>query len=463
MSISDELSEIASKAIAEKKKERAREKALLLARQKAEVERLRKEREDAKLKKQLNIKYEKFLSSIKLDLFLCAWNGVDRLIKNNLYVWQIDLLKENGYRVSSNEDECKKLHQLTAVDLPEKIDAVRQNATDAIDKFDVLKNNQTYRSSLQVDGFGTSSLRKWLRLISDAFQTASLTYQSEVEFKNKNESLYLKELNRLDPKFKYIKKNVDLIDSAYGEKLISLGLIAISTQDPERLEKTERKKKIIKQVLEDVSKSYWRDLTDSEVTLIFFAVRNAVSLEVAASNLKKLDSSKGLYDDDRVINLLADFSDKTSDNRVFERFNKKNNSLIATTEHLLDQVVDLASELGLSEDPLHKPKLEIGYVIQLSQRSSDFSTFDFLTSHHCRAFKSELEQQLRSSARKGLKSLSLLVNEYEDGIEIKSAGIKKVFLPLQFDVLLYLVSADGLGYEVYEEGNIKFTLVLLWA
>lgn len=462
MSISEELSEITARAIAEKKREKTREKALRLARQKAEIERLHKEKEEAKQIKQFNIKTEKFLSSIRSELFHTAWNGGDSILKQNLYVWEIDVLKNNGYSLSSNESECQQLTQIVTKDLPNKIDALFKDVKDSANKFDIFKNNLLLQQSTQLRQVESSSLKRSIKVIGDAFHSASLAYKSEVEYKTKYESQYLLELARLAPKLKYIKKNIDQIDSKYFEKLSSLGLITIDQQDPNSLDKMRRKKIIIRKVLEEFSEGSWSELSDSEISLTFLAVRNGSSLEEAASTLRKSDNSKGSYDDDRVVNLLADFADKTSDNRVFERFNKRIFLQIAFIENLLSKAAELASDLDLSEDPLLNPSVSKGYVICVSKKYSDFDTFEFLSSNQCKAVRSNLEQQMRASAKKGLKSLSISVKEFEDGIEVKTNGMKSVFLPLSFDLFLDLISSDGLGYEVIEEVDFKFKLSLIW-
>jgi hypothetical protein len=73
-----------------------------------------------------------------------------------------------------------------------------------------------------------------------------------------------------------------------------------------------------------------------------------------------------------------------------------------------------------------------------------------------------MEQQMRSAAQRGAKSISLQGKDFEEGIELKSTAFKKIFLPFDRELFLDLVSADGLGYELYEEGSFKFTVHLLW-
>jgi hypothetical protein len=56
----------------------------------------------------------------------------------------------------------------------------------------------------------------------------------------------------------------------------------------------------------------------------------------------------------------------------------------------------------------------------------------------------------------------LQCKEYQDGIDLKGAAVKMVFLPFSMETFLELVSDDGLGYEVLDNGNFKFTINLLW-
>jgi hypothetical protein len=388
--------------------------------------------------------------------------GSDKLVKEGLSDWQVEALREKKYRVVSNEEEHSALNKTIDVDLPKSIKALIGITKEASDRFDLIRTATVRPLGQNWKELDVLDLRKWLGALNDAFRSASKTYASEVAFKNDNEALYLTELNRLDPRLEYIKKNIHSIDADYSEKLAHFGLSTIDSKDPDRHEKIERKKIIIRRVLEEHSKKSWQEISNTEIQLIFHAARSGFSLTLAASVLRKSSKPSSQFDDDDVLNLLADFTDKTADNQAFERSHSSFRQQLALVEGLADLVASLASKLGITGDPLAQPDLAKGHVIYPSQKSADFPTYDFLLGSECKRFKFELEQQMRGAALRGAKSISLQCKEYQDGIDLKGAAVKMVFLPFSMETFLELVSDDGLGYEVLDNGNFKFTINLLW-
>jgi hypothetical protein len=462
LKISDELSKIAADALADKNREKARKIALQRSKQQAETERLKKEKEDAARLKRLTAKRSKYVSTIRRELFLSVWDGKEKLVKENLDDWQIEALIGKNYRVLNIADERKVLNKTIQVDLPKAVKNLIGIITAASDKF-VLIRTLTFRIlSKNWSELDTPGLQKWLGTLNDAFSTVARTYASEEKFKNDNEQLYLIELRRLDARLRFITENIQSIDTVYFEKKASLGLSIIDSNDPERREKLERIKLIIRKVLEEQSRSSWQGVSNNEIQLIFHAARNGISLTSAASFLRRSSNSSNQFDDDEVINLLADFSEKSSDNRPFERIHRDFKLHFSIVEKLVKLLISETSKLRISIDPLVKSDLAKGFYIFPSKKCADFSIYDFLVGSDCKKFKFDMEQQMRSAAQRGAKSISLQGKDFEEGIELKSTAFKKIFLPFDRELFLDLVSADGLGYELYEEGSFKFTVHLLW-
>jgi len=462
LKISDELSKIAADALADKNREKARKLALQRSKQKAETERLKKEKEDATRLKLLKAKSNKYVSTIRRELFFSVWDGKEKLVKESLNDWQIEALKDKNYRVLNIADQHKVLNKTIQVDLPKAVKNLIGITTDASDKFVLIRTSTSRILGTNWIELDTPGLQKWLGTLNDAFSTVARTYASEEKFKKDNEQLYLIELRRLDGRLRFITENIHSIDSVYSEKLASFGLSTIDSNDPKRREKIERKKIIIRRVLEERSKSSWQGISNNDIQLIFHAARNGISLTSSASFLRRSNNSSNQFDDDEVINLLADFADKSSDNQPFERILGDFKLHFSIVEKLIKLLISEASKLSISNDPLVKPGLTKGFVIFPSQKCADFSIYDFLVGSDCKKFKFDMEQQMRSAAQLGAKSISLQGKDFEEGIELKSTAFKKILLPFDLELFLELVSADGLGYELYEEGSFKFTVHLLW-
>lgn len=460
MKISDELSEIAAEALAEKKREQALKIAMQLAKQQAEIERQKRNKKEARRIQRNNAKVVQFLATVKHELFLAAWGGSKKIDKKGLSDWQVEALKKTKYRVESNEKEHSALNKTIHVDLPKSIEALIKITKEA-NRFDLIRTATVQLLGQNWKELDVLGLRDWLSTLNNAFCIASRAYAGEVAFRNNNEALYLTELNRLDPRLEYIKKNIHSIDAGYSAKLAQFGLSTIDSKDPDRPEKIERKKIIIRRVLEEHSSKSWQEISNTEIKLIFHAVRSDFSLTSAASDLRQSSKKSSQFDDD-VLNLFADFTERTADNRAFERSHDSFRQQLALVEKLVDLVASLASKLGITGDPLAQLNLTKGHVIYPSQKSADFPTYDFLLGCECKKFKFELEQQMRGAALRGAKSISLQCKEYQDGIDLKGAAVKTVFLPFSMKTFLELVSDDGLGYEVFDNDNLKFTLNLMW-
>lgn len=462
MRISDELSKISANALAEKKREQDKKNAARQAKEQAEKELLKKERKEARRIQQLRFKQKKFASTIRHELFLKAWDGNKKLFKSRLNDWQIEALTDKKYRVLDIAEEHKKLTKTINVDLPKAIKKLLEITQKASDRFLLIKKAASQPLSQDWRGLDTTGFGKWLDTLKAAFHSASITYGSEVEFRNKKEERYLARLRKLDTRLQFIKKNIGSFYVAYRQKLDANGLSTVDSKDPDLYEKTARKKTIVRFVLEEQSNSSWGEISDAEIHLIFHAVHKNVSLTSAASFLTRDSFFSSHFDDDEVINLLADFPEKTTDDRPFEPINSSFEQQATVVEHLIEQVRSNASSLDFSDWPLGQLGKLKGFVIYPTRKCADFQIYDFLVGSECKKFKSEMEQQMRSAAQRGDKSISLQGKKFREGIELKSTAIKKVFLPFDCEMFLVLVSADGLGYEVFEESDFRFTMDLLW-
>jgi hypothetical protein len=197
LKISDELSEIAAKALAEKKREQARKIAMQRATQQAEIERQKREKEVARRIQRNTAKIVQFLATVEHELLMAAWGGSDKLVKEGLSDWQVEALREKKYRVVSNEEEHSALNKTIDVDLPKSIKALIGITKEASDRFDLIRTATVRPLGQNWKELDVLDLRKWLGALNDAFRSASKTYASEVALKNDNEALYLTELNRL--------------------------------------------------------------------------------------------------------------------------------------------------------------------------------------------------------------------------------------------------------------------------
>ena len=232
MKISDELIAIAASAIANKKKDRARKNAV------------------SKQQKIMSTRNLNFLATVREELFLSGWNGNGKVQKDSLTDWQIDFLKANRYVVNSNDAECSSLLKILKKDLPKFIGEMVTIAIEESKKYSYIKNNKFISIDKNWKILDSTELKKWLNDLSDAFSIGANRYHDEASFLRLNEVDYLSHVNRIDPYYKFVRGNLNRIDAAYNSKLIESGLLSISPSDPAIYEKTARKKRIVRRVLE---------------------------------------------------------------------------------------------------------------------------------------------------------------------------------------------------------------------
>jgi len=441
--ISDELSAIAANAIASKRKELARKTAV------------------SKQQKIISTRNLNFLLTVREELYLSGWNGSGNVRKDSLTEWQIELLKANRYVVNSNDAESSALLKILKKDLPKSIVELVTISFEASKKYSYIKNNKFISIEKNWKILDLTELKKWLNDLSDAFSIAANKYNGEASFLRNNEVDYLSHVNRLDSYYKFVRGNLNGIDAAYNSKLIEAGLLSISPSDPAISEKTARKKKIVRRVLEELQRDSWHEVSESEIKLIFFSVRNKMSLTSAALALREHAPLRPT-DDDEVIDLIADFAEKKQDTRGFDQsHNLFKSTIVEVTSHL-EQITKLASQMQIIGDPLNSSNVRKGYIFFPSSKSVDFEIYDFFVGAEFKKFKFDFELQLRRAAKNGNKKYTLKCNEFEQGVDLFNNSIPKIFFPFSLDSFLKLVSSNGLGYEVFDEKNFKYTINLLW-
>jgi len=443
LKISDELSAITASAIANKRKERARKTAV------------------SKQQKIISTRNLNFLATVREELLLSGWNGSGKVQKVSLTDWQIDLLKANLYVVISNDSECSSLLKILKKDLPKSIGELIAIAFEASKKYSYIKNNKFISIDKNWKILDSSELKKWLNDLSEAFSIGANRYHGEASFIRNNEVEYLSHVNRIDPYYKFVRGNLNIIDAAYNSKLIESGLLIINPSDPAISEKTARKKKIVRRVLEELHRDSWHEVTESEIKLIFFSVRNKMSLTSAAFALREHAPLRST-DEDEVIDLIADFAVKKQDTRGFDQSHNLFKSKLSEVTSHFEKITKLSSQIQIIGDPLNSSNVLKGFVIFPSPKSDDFEIYDFFVGVEFKKFKFDFELQLRNAAKNRNKKYILKCNEFEQGVDLFNNSISKTFFPFSLDSFLKIVSSNGLGYEVFEEKNFKYTINLLW-
>ena len=457
MKIADKLSELSDKAIASKQEKEAEKLELVQA-----------EKRRLELKKQMDRRVKKseernlnFIKEIQDEILLAAWKGKSSFLKQNLTSWQIELLEHRNYIIRDKKNELGEINNLLSKIFPEAVEKFLSIANENKNKnlkyasdFLGATLNQNWRK------FDIPTIRSWLAGIKESIDNELVINRNALDFQIAKKDAYNAHLSRLDPFRQFVRKNIELFDSTYSQKLSEKGLLPIPVPGTGYDDQSKAKRTIMRRVLTDLSGVSWEVVTDPEISTIFLATRDLTSMPVAALKVVKA----AIFDstDLEIIDLIANFVEGED---VHENFFSFCNSLVQQIEIInshLNSIQLLAEKINLDQDDLTKLSNIRGFLISASDRFKTNPSYEFLTGKECEELKSQMHQQMMAAARRGIKTISLKCKEYKDGIDISSTSVSKVFLPFSMDIFLNFNQVDGLGYEVFDEGNFKFRINLLW-
>ena len=267
-------------------------------------------------------------------------------------------------------------------------------------------------------------------------------------------------MSRLRPAYRFIKENIDLIDTIYEEKLSEKSLLGYP-QDGERpFHEIYQKQVIIRRILTEESGFTWEALTDPEIRVLFTAVRNDISIEAAASDI--LSNANISFSNPYSIELLSNFDDEHSRIVAFKLINDQVVKQESEIYKCLSTISELAEAIGEHDDPVLKFTSIQHFYITPTAKFDNIELYNFLLGNEFANFKQELINKMLRAAESGLKTISLKAKEYANGIDIWSAGKCKFFLPMSLDMFLDFNHSDGLGYEVYANENFNWLIDLAW-
>lgn len=452
LKIADKLSELSDKAIASRQEKDAELLELDQANRRAVKQKQRADRRAKEIaEKNLN-----FIKEVDCEILLAAWEGKSTFLKKNLTSWQIELLEQKKYIIKGHKNEIGEINNLLSKLLPESVEELQSIANNNNFEIDFLSValSQKWRK------LDIPRIKSWLASLSESIENAMEIRRNTRDFQNANKDAYNGHLSRLDPFRQFVRKNIDEFDRIYGQKLSEKGLFPVPVSGTNFYDEHSYKRSIMRRVLTDLSDFSWERVSDPEISTIFFATRDHTSMPTAA--LKVVKSAIFNNDDLEIIDSIANFVEGED---VHEAFFSFCNSLIRQVERInghLNSIQLLAEKINLGHDDLKNFSNIRGFLISVPDSFNLNPQYQFLIGKECEKLKSQMHQKMMAAAKRGNKTISLKCKEYRDGIDISSNSVSKVFLPFSMDMFLKFNQFDGFGYEVYDEGNFKFTINLLW-
>jgi len=456
LKIADKLSELSDNAIASNQKKEAEKLAFVQA-QKRQLKLKNQTDRKAKKNEERNLN---FIKEIQDEILSTAWQGKSSFLKQDLTSWQIELLEHRNYIIRDNKNELGEINNLLNKIIPE-----------SVEKLLFIANNKNNNLKCKNDFLGASlnpnwhkfdipEIRSWLARINESIDNSLALNRDALDFQIAKKDTYNAHLSRLDPFRQFVRKNIKVFDPTYSQKLSEKGLLPIPASGTEYYDENQTKRIIMRRVLTDLSGVSWEGITDPEISTIFFATRDSTSMPVAALKVVKA----AIFDAGNleIIDLIANFAEGED---VHEAFFSFCNSLIQQIEIInshLNAIQLLAEKINLDQDDLTKVSNIRGFLISASDSFKLNPSYEFLTGKESEKLKFQMHQQMMAAAKRGSKTISLKCKEYKDGIDISSTSVPKVFLPVSLDMFLNFNQVDGLGYEVFDEGNFKFTINLTW-
>lgn len=460
MRIADKLSEVAEKAIAAKRAEQIRDAAAIRVRELEKAKLKKKKAQETKLAKEAAERNFAFLNSIGSSILEAAWRGEKKLVKPVLADWQKNLLIQHKYKVEDNSKTMAKVAELLEETLPQSVDKLLLVSKSACQKFTPIEENLTKLLSSNWRELNYNELNHWLTSIFNIFKKTLSAYAEIARVREADKYSYHGLMNRLRPAYRFIKENIDSIDTIYEEKLSEKSLLGYP-QDGERpFHEIYQKQVIIRRILTQESGFTWEALTDLEIRMLFAAVRNDSSIESAASEI--LSNANIRFTDSSSIELLSNFDTENSRIVAFKAVHDQVVKQESEIYKCLSTMSELAEAIGEHDDPVLKFTSIQHYYITPTAKFDNIVLYNFLVGKEFENFKQDLTNQMLRAAESGLKTIALKAKEYANGIDVWSAGKRKIFLPMSLDMFLDFNHSDGLGYEVYEKENFNWLIDLAW-